>query len=119
MDSHHISPEERSRRITHHLCLYCGEPGHLRNACPSRPNSNPATRVSVTLCALNNDHCMTVPVTLETSSGAIQIPAMIDSGAAGNFLSLNFAQEHDIPLIRCLSPLTVEAVDGRPLGTSK
>ncbi len=119
VDSHHISPEERSRRITHHLCLYCGEPGHLRNACPSRPNSNPATRVSVTLCALNNDHCMTVPVTLETSSGAIQIPAMIDSGAAGNFLSLNFAQEHDIPLIRCLSPLTVEAVDGRPLGTGK
>ncbi len=119
VDTHHISPEERNRRITHHLCLYCGEPSHLRNACPSRPNSNPVTRVSVTLFALNNDHCMTVLVTLETPSGAVQIPAMIDSGAAGNFMSLNFAQEHDIPLIRCLSPLAVEAVDGRPLGTGK
>ncbi len=119
VDTHHISPEERNRCITHHLCLYCGEPSHLRNACPSRPNSNPVTRVSVTLFALNNDHCMTVPVTLETPSGAVQIPAMIDSGAAGNFMSLNFAQEHDIPLIRCLSPLAVEAVDGRPLGTGK
>ncbi len=119
VDTHHISPEERNRRITHHLCLYCGELGHLRNACPSRPNSNPVTRVSVTLFALKNDHCMTVPVTLETPSGAVQIPAMIDSGAAGNFMSLNFAQEHDIPLIRCLSPLAVEAVDGRPLGTGK
>ncbi len=119
VDTHHISPEERNRRITHHLCLYCGEPGHLRNACPARSNSNPVTRVSVTLFVLNDDHCLTVPVTLETPSGAVQIPAMIDSGAAGNFMSQNFAQEHDIPLICCLSPLAVEAVDGRPLGTGK
>ncbi len=119
VDTHHISPEERNRRITHNLCLYCGEPGHLRNACPSRPNSNPVTRVSVTLFVLNDDHCLTVPVTLETPSGAVQIPAMIDSGAAGNFMSQNFAQEHNIPLIRCLSPLAIEAVDGRPLGTGK
>ncbi len=119
VNTHHISPEERNRRITHHLCLYCGELGHLRNACPSRPNSNSVTRVSVTLFVLNDDHCLTVPASLETPSGAVQIPAMIDSGAAGNFMSQNFAQEHNIPLIRCLSPLAVEAVDGRPLGTGK
>ncbi len=105
--------------ITHHLCLYCGEPGHLRNACPSRPNIDPVTRVSVTLFALNDDHCLTVPVTLETPSGVVQIPVMIDSGAAGNFMSLNFAQELNISLIRCPSPLAVEAVDGRPLCTGK
>ncbi len=115
----HISSEERNRRITHHLCLYCGEPGRLRNACPSRPNIDSVTRVSVTLFALNDDHCLTVPVALETPSGVVQIPAMIDSGAAGNFMSLNFAQEHNISLIRCLSPLAVEAVDGCPLGTGK
>ncbi len=119
VDINHISSEERNRRITHHLCLYCGEPGHLRNTCPSRPNIDPVTRVSVTLFALNDDHCLTVPVTLETPSGVVQIPAMIDSGAAGNFMSLNFAQEHNISLTRCLSPLAVEAVDGRPLGTGK
>ncbi len=119
MDTYHISSEERNRRITHHLCLYCGEPGHLRNACPSRPNIDPSTRVSVTLFALNNDHCLTIPAALGTPSGVVQIPAMIDSGAAGNFMSLNFALEHNISLIRCPSPLAVEAVDGRPLGTGK
>ncbi len=119
VDTHHISSEERNRRITHHLCLYCGEPGHLRNACPSRPNIDLVTRVSVTLFALNDGHCLTVPVALETPLGGVQIPAMIDSGEAGNFMSLNFAQEHNISLIHCLSPLAVEAVDGRPLGTGK
>ncbi len=119
VDTYHISSEKRNRRITHHLCLYCGEPGHLRNACPSRPNIDPVTRVSVTLFALNDDHCLTVPVALETPSGVVQIPAMIDSEAAGNFMSLNFAQEHNISLIRCLSPLAVEALDGCPLGTGK
>ncbi len=119
VDTYHISSEERIRRITHHLCLYCGEPSHLRNACPSRPNIDSDTRVSVTLLALNDDHCLTVPVALETTSGVVQIPAMIDSGAAGNFMSLNFAEEDNISLIHCLSPLAVEAVDGRPLGTGK
>ncbi len=44
---------------------------------------------------------------------------MLDSGAAGNFMSLDFARECSISLIQCLSPLTVEAVDGRPLGTGE
>ncbi len=34
-------------------------------------------------------------------------------------MSLDFAQECNVCLIMCLSPLTVEAVDGRPLGTGR
>ncbi|SAL95628.1 hypothetical protein [Absidia glauca] len=32
-----LTVEERQRRITHRLCLYCGKPGHIVYNCPSRP----------------------------------------------------------------------------------
>ena len=32
-----ISQQEKSRRITEGLCLYCGESGHLRIECPKKP----------------------------------------------------------------------------------
>ncbi len=119
VDAYHISAEERDRRIAQRLCLYCGEPGHLRNTCPSRPPTNATTRVSVTLDSLNRDYCFTVPVTLRTESETLNIAAMIDLGAAGNFMSEDFAHKNNIPLIYCLSPLAVEAVDGRPLGSGR
>ncbi len=34
-------------------------------------------------------------------------------------MSLELAELHKIPLIPCISPLSVEAVDGRPLGTGR
>ncbi len=77
-DAYHISAEERDRRIAQRLCLYCGEPGHLRNTCPSRPPVNAITRVSVTLDSLNQDYCFTVPVTLRTEAETLNIAAMID-----------------------------------------
>ncbi len=33
----HLTPEERERRLQHHLCLYCGKAGHLKMSCPVRP----------------------------------------------------------------------------------
>ncbi|KAK2867740.1 hypothetical protein Q8A67_025857 [Cirrhinus molitorella] len=32
-----LTVEERERRMRNNLCLYCGQPGHLRATCPSRP----------------------------------------------------------------------------------
>ncbi len=119
VDAYHISAEERDRCIAQLLCLYCGEPSNLLNTCPSRPPANATTRVSVTLDSLNHDYCFTVPVTLRTESETLNIAAMIDSGAAGNFMSVDFAHKNSIPLIHCLSPLAVEAVDGRPLGSGR
>ncbi len=119
VDTYHISSEERDRRINHRLCLYCGEPGHIRISCPARSRRDSTTRVSVPILALNIDNCITVPVTLTLPTGVVSVRATLDSGAAGNFMSLDFACECSISLIQCLSPLTVEAVDGRPLGTGE
>jgi len=38
INSYHLSAEERDRRLSQRLCLYCGQSGHLRNSCPSRPH---------------------------------------------------------------------------------
>ncbi|MGL5901107.1 MAG: DUF4939 domain-containing protein, partial [Cetobacterium sp.] len=41
-----LSSEERERRIQQRLCLYCGQPGHMRSSCPTRPPSRASSMVS-------------------------------------------------------------------------
>lgn len=45
--------------------------------------------------------------------------ALIDSGAAGNFIHVEFTKSHNIPLVTCESHLAVVALDRHPLGTSQ
>ncbi|MGL5598257.1 MAG: hypothetical protein ACRDDA_09130, partial [Aeromonas sp.] len=111
----HLSLEERDRRMRQRLCLYCGQPGHMRASCPTRPTSRGATAVSSPSNASN----IKIAATLVYREHIVQTEAMIDSGAAGNFMDLSFAQAHNILLIPCDSVLSVAALDGRPLGTGK
>ncbi len=108
-----ISEEERERRIRQSLCLYCGLPGHLRASCPTRPSRNPAA-VSVFPKSTTN---LEIDVTLEFNGRIIETVALIDSGAAGNFIDVSFAKSNNIPLVPCDSHLAVAALDGRPLGS--
>lgn len=63
--------------------------------------------------------CITVPITIHVNGHSISTIVLLDSGAAGKFMSHGFAQEHDISLIKFYSSLTVEAIDGRHLGTGR
>lgn len=47
------------------------------------------------------------------------LPALIDSGAAGNFIDATLATKYGIPLQKIEPPLTVNALDGRPTGTGQ
>ncbi len=105
-----LSLEERERRIKHHLCLYCGQSGHLRASCPTRPATK--STFSVSPCP----NTLMVPISLISSGVAVETTALIDSGAAGNFIDINFAKSHNFPLISCETRLAVTALDGRPLG---
>uniref|UniRef100_A0A3B3D6E4 Gypsy retrotransposon integrase-like protein 1 n=1 Tax=Oryzias melastigma TaxID=30732 RepID=A0A3B3D6E4_ORYME len=60
-----------------------------------------------------------VPVTLMMREISIQTQAMLDSGAAGNFIDLTFAHSHRIPLLTCNTHVAVSALDGRPLGSGQ
>ncbi len=45
--------------------------------------------------------------------------ALIDSGAAGNFIDVNLAKVHKIPLIPCAPLLTVMELDVGPLRSGR
>ncbi len=57
-----------------------------------------------------------VPISLTSAGVAVETTALIDSGAAGNFIDINFANSHNLPLVTCETRLAVTALDGRPLG---
>ncbi|KAI2654876.1 Transposon Tf2-6 polyprotein [Labeo rohita] len=110
----HLTQEERDRRLRSHLCLYCGQPNHIRANCPVRPPQTPS-RVSVN--PLNNS--LTIQVKISFKNRELRTTAFIDSGAAGNFIDGNYAKLYDIPLLPCGSRVAVAALDGRPLGSGR
>ncbi|KAI2647134.1 Transposon Tf2-6 polyprotein [Labeo rohita] len=110
-----LTTEERERRIRNHLCLYCGEAGHIRATCPTRPPRLP-TSVSERSPALNKCE---ITALLSCDGRSIRTTALIDSGAAGNFIDKDFARSNQLPLSPCVSPVAVAALDGRPLGTGR
>ncbi len=78
-----ISPEERNRRYRQNLCLYCGQVGHVKISCPTRPKQHASSAVRQ---SFNSSRCVKVPVKLAFNDGVIETKALIDSGAAGNFI---------------------------------
>ncbi len=114
-----LTQEEKERRRSQNLCLYCGGAGHFRVNCPSRPPLRDVAPVSLTIDSLNPNSCVSVLLEFIINGQVVSTPALIDSGAAGNFMSRDYAMHHKIALIPCSSPLTVEAVDGRPLGSGR
>ncbi len=85
----------------------------MRATCPTRPTRN-APAVSSNL---NSSTILEIPVTLTFKGQITETSALIDSGAAGNFIDATFAKTHHIPLVPCVSHLAVAALDGRPLGS--
>lgn len=113
-----LTPEERERRVQLHLCLYCGQAGHLKLSCPIQPGSSNSKSVS-SQTPVNHSATSIIPVKMRVNGQTISTHALLDSGAAGNFMSCTFIQQHNIMLISCISHLTVEALDGRPIGEGK
>ncbi|KAL0204378.1 hypothetical protein M9458_002396, partial [Cirrhinus mrigala] len=111
----HLTQDERDRRLRNHLCLYCGQPGHLRANCPTRPPRYEPPRVSVTPSL----ETFEINVNLVFDGRDISTTALIDSGAAGNFIDESFAKSCNLPLVACGSRVVVAALDGRPLGSGR
>ncbi|KAG1927373.1 retrotransposable element [Pimephales promelas] len=112
----HLTQEERERRVRNRLCLYCGESGHMRATCPKRPTSRDPKAVSYNSYSSN---VFELDVTLYSRGDRINTTALVDSGAAGNFIDLSFAKTYHISLLPCSPPRAVAALDGRPLGNGE
>ncbi len=112
----HITSEERERRMQNQLCLYCGQAGHVKISCPVRPSTSSR---SVSDHVTTSPSSIKLPVKIIIQDKVISTTALIDSGAAGNFVSLELVQQHKLKLTPCNSPMAVEALDGRPLGEGR
>ncbi|KAL0182333.1 hypothetical protein M9458_021708, partial [Cirrhinus mrigala] len=110
-----LTVEERERRLRNNLCLYCGLAGNIRATCPTRP-PRPPTSVSATKSCLN--HCE-ILVQLCAEGVSIKTTALVDSGAAGNFIDRDFVATNHLPILSCASPVAVAALNGRPLGSGR
>ncbi|KAI2668743.1 Transposon Ty3-I Gag-Pol polyprotein [Labeo rohita] len=88
-----LSREEKERRRSRGLCLYCGALGHYAFNCPVK---GPARQ----LRWQNHDlHCT----------------ALLDSGAEGNFMDYSFARSNQVPLSPLTDPIAVNALNGQTL----
>ncbi len=113
-----LTPQERERRMQNQLCLYCGQAGHMRNTCPVRPTSDRRSVSDITR-SISSVTSIKLPVTVRSQNQDITTTALLDSGAAGNFIDSEFVSQHHLKLTPCTSSLAVEALDGRPLGKGK
>ncbi len=81
----HLSSEERERRVRLHLCMYCGQAGHLRSSCPVRPASATPRAVSPIFPYKSITSCIKVPVTLFIGQRTVSTEALIGLRGSGQF----------------------------------
>ncbi|KAL0168445.1 hypothetical protein M9458_036667, partial [Cirrhinus mrigala] len=110
-----LTLEESERRLRSNLCLYCGQAGHIRANCPTRP-PHPSSSVSSDEIPSSR---FEIPITIVCGEMSIATSALIDSGAAGNFIDADFVTTNHLPVLSCSPPVTVAALDGRPLGSGR
>uniref|UniRef100_A0A3B3RW46 DUF4939 domain-containing protein n=1 Tax=Paramormyrops kingsleyae TaxID=1676925 RepID=A0A3B3RW46_9TELE len=108
-----LTPNERRRRIQEGLCLYCGEAGHTIPSCHNRPGRETSLLpVGVSSVPPRPTSMLTVPVSLEWGGQRQLVRALVDSGAAGNFINVQLVRRMNIPLQPLAQPLTIQGVTG-------
>lgn len=111
INSHRLLPVERQRRLAHHLCLYCGGDDHQISTCPIRP---PRPVVSTIHVYSKTSHLVRTPVYFPNHRSSVE--PLIDSESAGNFISCQFLQTLKLSRKRCIQPMKIHSVLGKPLG---
>uniref|UniRef100_A0A3B3SBH5 Gypsy retrotransposon integrase-like protein 1 n=1 Tax=Paramormyrops kingsleyae TaxID=1676925 RepID=A0A3B3SBH5_9TELE len=108
-----LTTTERRRRTQGGLCLYCGGVGHAVSACPVRPRrEEPPLPVGVFSVSLSSLTQLTVPVSVWYNGAHRVVRALLDSGAAGNFMDANLARQLRIPFHQLAFPIKVQGVTG-------
>ncbi len=99
-----------------HSCLSSSTrtdvPGHFIRVCPSRP-SRPVVSTLQVEPTISTLPLLTVQ--LLTPCHFISVPALVDSGSSGNFISQALLKQLDLPRQRP-AELKIETIQGKPLG---
>uniref|UniRef100_A0A674EX84 ribonuclease H n=1 Tax=Salmo trutta TaxID=8032 RepID=A0A674EX84_SALTR len=107
-------------------CTRCGRRGNTADRCWRSSSGNRDGRQSTPRSPQVSKHQphpelpvghMFVLVTFPTFSPSFQHKALVDSGAAGNFMDRGLALRLGIPLVSLDQPFPVHSLDSRPLGS--
>ncbi len=109
-DSNRLTTSEMQRRLTQHLCLYCGASGHMILACPLRP---PRPLVSAIRPSIQRMNPLSTCAQLTVSETVISVSALLDSGFAGNFISGSLCRHLRLSTTDTL--YEVQSITGKPL----
>ncbi|KAI2651181.1 Transposon Tf2-9 polyprotein [Labeo rohita] len=112
VDSFHLSPAERNRRIQLGLCLYCGSKDHLLSTCPVRPPRKSMSAIQLTPSVASIPH---INASLISGSSAVSVKVLVDSGASGNFISSRCLERYRLPSQTCATPYQITTIQGHPL----
>ncbi|XP_048039405.1 uncharacterized protein LOC125264212 [Megalobrama amblycephala] len=116
VENSRLSYEERRRCLTHRLCLYCGEPGHVIAACPTRP---PRPLVSAIIPATRKMKPLTTAVNITAANVSLTVVALIDLGSAGNFISGALCRQLRIKTSPSPTIYKICSITGRPLSRKR
>ncbi|KAL0150712.1 hypothetical protein M9458_054016 [Cirrhinus mrigala] len=112
-DAYRLNRTERARRITQHLCLYCGAPDHQLTRCPVRP---PRPAVSTLHTTPKMTHIPYLTGTISYGSLSVPVKILLDSGASGNFISSYRLAALSISPQRQSPTYHITNIQGKPLG---
>ena len=130
-----ITTQEKERRRSENLCLRCGDSGHYAVNCPNKfKRTIAATDITVSeqinsisqsvsplIQEANKVNSLSthfvIPIKLIFEGREIPCSAMLDSGAGGNFMDIEFAHHNNIQAINTSAPIEMETVDGSPLSS--
>ena len=59
--------------------------------------------------------CFIIPLIVKIDSISIKIHALLDTGTFPCFISKDFSNRHNLPLVTKKHPIPIEVIDGRPL----
>ncbi|KAI2668646.1 Transposon Tf2-9 polyprotein [Labeo rohita] len=112
VDSRRLTHQERQRRLSMGLCLYCGQSSHQIRDCPKRPVR---PLVSTILPMYEKLNPFTSNVILTANDVSFTVAALIDSGSAGNFISDAPAQRLGLQTTPTEVRYHVQSVTGQSL----
>ncbi|ROI62448.1 Retrotransposon-derived protein PEG10 [Anabarilius grahami] len=112
VENSRLTPTERHRRLTLNLCLYCGTPGHVISACPTRP---PRPMVSAILPSTPKMKPLTTVVNLTAADTSLTVVALLDSGSASNFISGALCRQLRLKTAPSPTIYLISSITGKPL----
>ncbi|ROL52393.1 Retrotransposon-derived protein PEG10 [Anabarilius grahami] len=112
VENSRLTPTERHRRLTLNLCLYCGTPGHVISACPTRPLR---PMVSAILPSTPKMKPLTTVVNLTAAATSLTVVALLDSGSAGNFISGSLCRQLRLKTAPSPTIYQISSITGKPL----